>query len=74
MLMYRKKDAAHNKTFDDPAQWPEHLIDLRKQLVGEEDDEIDRKTKDRDICKVSYLFPSNKKFPFLIFQQKYCKL
>ena len=52
--MYRKKDTAHNATFHDPSQWPEHLIALRKKLMNEEDDEFDRKTKDRDICKVRH--------------------
>ena len=54
MLIYRKKDTAHNATFHDPSQWPEHLIALRKKLMNEEDDEFDRKTKDRDICKVRH--------------------
>ena len=51
--MYRKRDTANNATFDDPLNWSEHLIDLREKLIHEEDDEFDRKTKDRDICKVT---------------------
>lgn len=38
--------------FDDPSTWPNHLISLRKRLIGEENDEMERKTRDRDVCKV----------------------
>jgi len=52
MLMYRRKDTDYNVTFDAPSQWPEHMIELREKLIREEDDEIDRKSKDRDLCKI----------------------
>ena len=52
MLMYRRKDTNYNVTFDAPSQWPEHMIELREKLIQEEDDEIDKKSKDRDLCKV----------------------
>ena len=55
MLMYRRKDTDYNVTFDAPSQWPEHMIELREKLIREEDDEIDRKSKDRDLCKVGII-------------------
>ena len=52
MLMYRKKDLARNASFDDPSKWPDHLKSLRDQLDLEEDDEINKRAKDRNVCKV----------------------
>lgn len=53
--MYRKKDAKQNIEFCGPSQWPEHVISLHKKLIDEESDEIDKKSKDKDVCKVNIL-------------------
>ena len=56
MLMYRRKDLTRNEMFTDPTKWPVHIKTSSEKLEEEEEEEINKKVKDRSICKVACLF------------------
>ena len=42
--------------FTDPTKWPVHIKTSSEKLEEEEEEEINKKVKDRSICKVACLF------------------
>ncbi len=56
MLMYRKKDRSQNAMFMDPKKWPDHIKRLSEKLEEDEEDEIDQRARDKNMCKVGDVF------------------